>query len=143
VPFGAAPPANNVIGGKQNTERLFAMDGGLDFETVELINAADGFRAAAKETQMHTSAMDEELRPYATNPEAFQGPLADEFRRLYREIWDDLETIRQEATAMSDLVDQAKAEFVKRTMSAAGNLPGVGSGGGGGGGTVLQGLSPR
>lgn len=121
------------------------MDGsGLNIDTVELVNAADGFRAASKETQSHATAMDEQLKPYATNAEAFQGPLADEFRRLYREIWDDLENIKLEAQSMSDLVDQAKTEFTKRTISAAGNLPGGGVGGGtGGGGTVLQGLNPR
>ncbi|HET9140820.1 hypothetical protein [Actinophytocola sp.] len=113
------------------------MDGsGLFVDTAQLVTAADGFLAAANETKNHAETMDAELKPYANSPEMFQGPLADEFRRLYREIWDDLLAVKTEATAMSQLVEQAKTEFSKRSVSAAGQLPTHS-----GGGSVLQGLS--
>ena len=143
VPFGAARLAHNVMGGKQTTERLFGMDGsGLGFDTVELINAAEGFQAASNQTQWHADEMDRVLKPYAMNPEAFKSPVADEFRRLYKEIQDDLENIKNEAKAMSNLVDTAKDEYMNRIMKATGQRPGGGSGSGGGG-AVLNALGGR
>jgi hypothetical protein len=112
---------------------------GLNINTVELINAADGFAAASKDTQRHASALEEVLRPYALSPDRFQGPQADEFRRLYREISDDLATVKAEAMAMSTLVEQAKTEFSKHATNAAGQLPRPS----GGGGSVLQTLTGR
>ena len=115
------------------------MDGsGLNINTVELVNAAEGFSAASADTQRHASALEEALRPYALSTETFQGPQADEFRRLYREISDDLEIVKKEAMDMSTLVDQAKTEFSKQASNAAGQLP---TAGGAGSGAVLQALT--
>jgi hypothetical protein len=114
------------------------MDGsGLNINTVELINAAEGFAAASKDTQNNTTALEEVLRPYALSPDNFQGPQAEEFRRLYREISDDLATIKTEAMSMSTLVDQAKTEFSQKATSAADQLPK------GTGGSVFQALRGR
>jgi hypothetical protein len=117
------------------------MDGsGLFIDTQQLINAANGFLAASNETRNHAEAMDSELKPYAKSPDQFQGPVADEFRKLYLQIWDDLESVKKEAMEMSQLVERAKVEFLKRSVSAAGQLPGNS---GGAGGSVIQGLSPH
>jgi hypothetical protein len=161
VPFEAVPLAHNVVDEKQSLPsrklggrpvfngslassltngRLYAMDGpGLHIDTKKLVEAADGFLAASSDTRAHAQSMEEELRPYANDPERFQGPVADEFRRLYREIADDLERIKKEASDMSALVEQAKLEFSKRAVSAAGQLPTSRTGGG----SVFNALSPR
>jgi hypothetical protein len=120
------------------------MDGdGLHVNTAQLITAADAFQAASKETRNRVSAMEAELSPYAKNPERFQGPVADKFRKIYKEIADDLLMIKQETQKMSTLVNTAKAQYMKSVNIATGNLPNSGSGGTDWGSGVFEGLTGR
>jgi uncharacterized protein YukE len=120
------------------------MDGdGLHVNTAQLITAAEAFQAASNETQQRVAAMEAELSPYAKNPERFQGPVADKFRKIYQEIADDLLMIKQETQTMSTLVDTAKTQYMKSVTIATGNLPNSVSGGTDLGSGVFHGLTGR
>lgn len=102
---------------------------GIHISTSDMDTAVAGFRAASTETKNNVELMRQELAKYANNPDKFQGPAADEFRRLHREISDDLDIITAETDKLSGIVEQANSEFVRETNHAASELSGGKSGG--------------
>lgn len=102
---------------------------GIHISTSDMDTAVTGFRTASTETKNNVELMRQELAKYANNPDKFQGPAADEFRRLHREISDDLDIITAETDKLSGIVEQANTEFVRETNNAASELSGGKSGG--------------